>query len=118
GDWTMRLPVAKVFLSLLFVLILSGSVVGGSRVMAQTATPAASTAGMSQADRIAALEKQNADNTALIAAAQTAGDNGWMLVSAALVLMMSGPGLALFYGGLVRKKNILGKRRRRSAMRR
>ena len=31
-----------------------------------------------------------------------------MLVSAALVLMMSGPGLALFYGGLVRKKNILG----------
>ena len=31
-----------------------------------------------------------------------------MLVSAALVLMMSGPGLALFYGGLVRKKNVLG----------
>jgi len=36
------------------------------------------------------------------------GDNAWMLISAALVLMMSGPGLALFYGGLVRKKNILG----------
>jgi len=104
----MRLPVAKVFLSLLFVLILSVSVVGGSRVMAQTAVPAASTAGMSQSDRIAALEKQNADNAALIAAAQTSGDNAWMLVSAALVLMMSGPGLALFYGGLVRKKNILG----------
>jgi len=31
-----------------------------------------------------------------------------MLVSAALVLLMTGPGLALFYGGLVRKKNILG----------
>lgn len=31
-----------------------------------------------------------------------------MLVSAALVLMMTGPGLALFYGGLVRKKNVLG----------
>ncbi len=103
----MRLPVVKVFLSLLFVLIVGGSVVGGSRVMAQTAAPA-STAGMSQADRIAALEKQNADNAAAIAAAQTAGDNAWMLVSAALVLMMSGPGLALFYGGLVRKKNILG----------
>jgi Amt family ammonium transporter len=104
----MRLPVAKVFLSLLFVLIVGGSVVGGSRVMAQTAAPAASAAGMSQADRIAGLEKQNADNAALIAAAQTSGDNAWMLVSAALVLMMSGPGLALFYGGLVRKKNILG----------
>jgi Amt family ammonium transporter len=108
GDWTMRLSAAKVFLSLLFVLILGGSVVGGSRAMAQTVAPAASTTGMSQADRIAALEKQNADNVAAIAAAQTAGDNGWMLVSAALVLMMSGPGLALFYGGLVRKKNILG----------
>jgi Amt family ammonium transporter len=39
--------------------------------------------------------------------AQCAGDNAWMLVSAALVLLMTGPGLALFYGGLVRKKNIL-----------
>lgn len=35
------------------------------------------------------------------------GDTAWMLVSTALVLMMTGPGLALFYGGLVRKKNIL-----------
>src|SRR5215468_7195953 len=39
--------------------------------------------------------------------AQSAGDNAWMLVSAALVLMMTGPGLALFYGGLVRQKNTL-----------
>ncbi len=36
------------------------------------------------------------------------GDNAWMLTSAALVLMMTGPGLALFYSGLVRKKNVLG----------
>ncbi len=35
------------------------------------------------------------------------GDNAWILTSSALVLMMTGPGLALFYGGLVRKKNIL-----------
>ena len=40
--------------------------------------------------------------------AQMAGDNAWMLVSSALVLMMTGPGLALFYGGLVRRKNVLG----------
>ena len=40
--------------------------------------------------------------------AQMSGDNAWMLISAALVLLMTGPGLALFYGGLVRKKNILG----------
>jgi Amt family ammonium transporter len=43
-----------------------------------------------------------------IAAAQSAGDNAWMLASCALVLLMTGPGLALFYGGLVRKKNVLG----------
>ena len=36
------------------------------------------------------------------------GDQAWMLTSSALVLMMTGPGLALFYSGLVRKKNVLG----------
>ena len=36
------------------------------------------------------------------------GDNAWILTSSALVLMMTGPGLALFYGGLVRKRNVLG----------
>ncbi len=35
------------------------------------------------------------------------GDTAWMLISSALVLMMSVPGLALFYGGLVRTKNML-----------
>ncbi len=42
-----------------------------------------------------------------VKAAQSSADNAWMLVSAALVLMMTGPGLALFYGGLVRRKNTL-----------
>ena len=42
-----------------------------------------------------------------VAAAQSAGDNAWMLTSSALVLMMTGPGLALFYSGLVRTKNVL-----------
>jgi Amt family ammonium transporter len=36
------------------------------------------------------------------------GDTAWMLTSAALVLMMTAPGLALFYGGLVRRHNVLG----------
>lgn len=51
--------------------------------------------------RLAAVE-------AAAKSAQSAGDNAWMLTSAALVLMMTGPGLALFYGGLVRRKNVLG----------
>ncbi|MDE1162431.1 MAG: ammonium transporter [Acidobacteriaceae bacterium] len=67
----------------------------------------AQTAATVPVDRLAALEKANAANATAIASAQSAGDNAWMLVSAALVLLMSGPGLALFYGGLVRKKNIL-----------
>jgi Amt family ammonium transporter len=57
-----------------------------------------------------AVPDLNARLTALETAtknAQSAGDNAWMLVSAALVLLMTGPGLALFYGGLVRRKNIL-----------
>jgi ammonium transporter, Amt family len=49
-----------------------------------------------------------ADLVPKIAAAQSAGDNAWMLASCALVLLMTGPGLALFYGGLVRRKNVLG----------
>lgn len=53
------------------------------------------------ADRINRLEQQ-------VAEAKGSADNSWMLVSSALVLMMTGPGLALFYGGLVRKKNVLG----------
>src|ERR1700739_3575247 len=36
-----------------------------------------------------------------------AGDNAWLLASSALVLMMTAPGLILFYGGLVRTKNVL-----------
>jgi Amt family ammonium transporter len=51
-------------------------------------------------DAVAKLTQQ-------IAEARSAGDNAWMLASCALVLLMTGPGLALFYGGLVRRKNVL-----------
>jgi Amt family ammonium transporter len=47
-------------------------------------------------------------STALAASPEIdTGDTSWMLVSTALVLMMTIPGLALFYGGMVRKKNVL-----------
>jgi Amt family ammonium transporter len=52
------------------------------------------------ADRIVQLQQQIAD-------AKGSADNAWMLVCSAFVLLMTGPGLALFYGGLVRKKNVL-----------
>jgi Amt family ammonium transporter len=53
------------------------------------------------------IEERLAKAEAAVSSAQSAGDNAWMLVCAALVLMMTGPGLALFYGGLVRRKNVL-----------
>ncbi len=55
---------------------------------------------VSAEDRLSKLEQA-------ASAAQSTGDNAWMLMSAALVLMMTGPGLALFYSGLVRRKNVL-----------
>jgi Amt family ammonium transporter len=54
-----------------------------------------------------ATEARLAKLEAAAAAAQSGADNTWMLVSAALVLMMTGPGLAMFYSGLVRRKNVL-----------
>src|SRR5579859_6523804 len=56
---------------------------------------------------VPSLETRVANLESAVKSAQSAGDNAWMLVSAALVLMMTGPGLALFYGGLVRRKNVL-----------
>ena len=50
---------------------------------------------------------QAAADAAPAAPVPNKGDTAWMLVSSALVLMMSIPGLALFYGGLVRTKNML-----------
>ncbi len=70
-----------------------------SLAVAQAASAPADSAPATQA-QIAALQQA-------VQNAQSAGDNAWMLVSAALVLLMTGPGLALFYGGLVRRKNIL-----------
>src|SRR5579884_1847515 len=80
-----RYPCARV------VPLLAGACLAAS---AQSVPPTAEA-------RIAALESA-------VKSAQSAGDNAWMLVCAALVLMMTGPGLALFYGGLVRRKNVLG----------
>jgi len=60
-------------------------------------------------DPALAQEASDAAAAATEAPAPTlnAGDTAWMLTSTALVLMMTIPGLALFYGGMVRKKNVL-----------
>jgi Amt family ammonium transporter len=63
----------------------------------------------SQEQRIAALEAyvNNTDPGKSLTGIPGPGHNAWMMTSAALVLFMTLPGLALFYGGLVRRKNVL-----------
>jgi Amt family ammonium transporter len=68
----------------------------------------AQSAASNPASQAPATQAQIATLQQAVSDARMAGDNAWMLMSAALVLLMTGPGLALFYGGLVRKKNILG----------
>jgi Amt family ammonium transporter len=80
-------------LQVLLLLAIGCSCLSGA--FGQPPAPAASTEA-----RLAHVEQAAAD-------AKSSADNAWMLTSAALVLMMTGPGLALFYGGLVRKKNVL-----------
>ena len=79
------------------------------------AAPAAAAAAPSAADlekRIADLEAYvnngaRVDGATSKVAGAGPGHNGWLMVCAALVLIMTLPGLALFYGGLVRTKNVL-----------
>jgi ammonium transporter, Amt family len=73
--------------------------VSAGQIPSEGATPKA-TSSQAVNEKLAQLDQR-------ITAAQSSADNAWMLVSAALVLMMTGPGLALFYGGLARRKNTL-----------
>jgi Amt family ammonium transporter len=73
---------------------------------AATAAPAA--AAPAPAAAPAAPAPASTTEPSVITNAQiNSGDTAWMLTSSALVLMMTIPGLALFYGGMVRKKNVL-----------
>jgi Amt family ammonium transporter len=103
------------------LLLVAGLAASAAALVAPGLTNRQNNLAAQQEERITRLEKQMADARADLANAQTqlsgakeqvaaakgAGDNAWMLTSAALVLFMTSPGLALFYGGLVRKKNVL-----------
>jgi Amt family ammonium transporter len=80
-------------------LLLAVILWGASGAFAQAAAPT-DFSKASTSEKLTKLDQR-------VMAAQSSADNAWMLVSAALVLMMTGPGLALFYGGLVRRKNTL-----------
>jgi len=95
-----------------FVLILGAILLAVVPLAAQqtptaSATPSTTAAFLVTPEISKALNEKLAQLDKDVKAAQSSADNAWMLVSAALVLMMTGPGLALFYGGLVRRKNTL-----------
>ena len=76
-------------------------------VLAQSTTPAAPAITSPTADAPAAASAAAPGTPAAPAPHIDSGDTAWMLTSTALVLLMTIPGLALFYAGMVRKKNIL-----------
>ena len=104
---------------MLMALSLSGALLGGSAVVwAEDAasTPVAAEQTMAATDTAAATPEtvvaevpatEEAAPAAEAAPTVDTGDTAWILVSTALVLLMTIPGLALFYGGMVRKKNVL-----------
>jgi ammonium transporter, Amt family len=92
------MPKTFVYRFVLAVLVTFASIAVSPQLLAQSAPPSTSQGDVNA--RLTALEQQ-------VAEAKGSADNAWMLTSSALVLMMTGPGLALFYCGLVRKKNVL-----------
>src|SRR5580704_15184397 len=72
-----------------------------------TASVAAAGATPDLATRVADLEAYVTNGTPKALVSSGPGHNAWMMASSALVLFMTLPGLALFYGGLVRRKNVL-----------
>lgn len=81
----------------------------GGTCYAQETAPASSVASVTTTPVVAAATPPAMTKPGMIAADKiSAGDTAWMMTSTALVLLMTIPGLALFYTGMVRKKNALG----------
>ena len=105
---------------MLIALSLSGALLGGSVAWAEEAVTTSTTSEDVTVVETADASLTNSELAAAPAPAEATaapveeevkldtGDTAWILVSTALVLLMTIPGLALFYGGMVRKKNVLG----------
>ena len=93
------------------LLALVGAVALGAPAWAEETVPApAATATVAAPTGMAGMSGMAAEAAAAAATPAPVvnkGDNAWVMMSAALVILMSIPGLALFYGGLVRAKNML-----------
>ncbi|HFG6926345.1 ammonium transporter [Acinetobacter baumannii] len=98
---------------MLMALSLTGALLGGTAAWAEetVTTPTSEAAATSTSEAPATIAAAPAAEETPAAPTPTAkldtGDTSWILISTALVLLMTIPGLALFYGGMVRKKNVL-----------
>jgi ammonium transporter, Amt family len=92
--------------ALIVPLLFAGATLGSSAAYAQAQSAPAAAAPADQSAAPAAASPPACDAKTLEACQPNSGDTAWMLTSVALVLMMTVPGLGLFYGGLVRKKNV------------
>ena len=102
---------------MLLALSLSGALLGGSVAWAEEAASVPNTsevtvvettsAVLEEAPAVVAASVEEVSAPAEEEVKLDTGDTAWILVSTALVLLMTIPGLALFYGGMVRKKNVL-----------
>ena len=89
------------------LLALVGAVAFGAPAWAEDKVAAPAATATAAAPAAAAAAAAPAEAAAAPALVPNKGDNAWVMMSAALVILMSIPGLALFYGGLVRSKNML-----------
>ena len=103
----MSLRKVASLVALIVPLLFVGVAPHGNSAFAQDqAAPAAGPAESSATPAAAAATPPACDAKTLEACQPNSGDTAWMLTSMALVLMMTVPGLGLFYGGMVRKKNV------------
>ncbi len=97
-------------LPVVVVVALGAVLQSGARAQEQGPAPAAAAAAPGAQDlaaRVADLEAYLTNSPPKALSVPGPGHNAWMMTSTALVLFMTLPGLALFYGGLVRRKNVL-----------
>lgn len=98
---------------MLMALSLTGALLGGTAAWAEetVTTPTSEVTATSTSEAPATIAAAPSAEETPAAPTPTAkldtGDTSWILISTALVLLMTIPGLALFYGGMVRKKNVL-----------
>ena len=101
------LTMCKRFGLAVLVCALTASFFQTQSVHAEETAPTESTSAAKAPSADKALQDRLDAIEAKADAGELAGHNAWMLMSCALVLFMTAPGLALFYGGLVRRKNVL-----------